>query len=93
MARVPEAYEVERIMMLRESLADGASQRKQLIQPTFRLIRRPGNKSKLCTSRALVALESCANYPENQDAGERESVIQPLACVQMQKHGFGPFCV
>lgn len=61
-------------------------QRKQFIQPRFRLIRRPGNKSKLCISRALVVLKGC---PEKQDAGE--SVTQPLACVQMQKYGFEPF--
>lgn len=28
--------------------------------------------------RALVVLESCAYCPEKQDAGERESVNQPL---------------
>ena len=66
-------------------------QRKQFIQPSFRLIRRPGNKFKLCINRALVVLEGCACCPEKQDAGERESVIQPLACVQVQKYGFEPF--
>lgn len=32
------------------------SQRKQFIQPSFRLIRRPGNKSNLSIRRALVVL-------------------------------------
>lgn len=60
-------------------------QRKQFIQASSRLIRRPGDKSKLCIRRALVVLEGCAYCSEKQYAGGRESVIKALTCVQMQK--------
>lgn len=66
-------------------------QRKPLIQPSFRLFRRPGVKSDLCIRSALVGLEGCEHCPDKQDAGERESLIQPLACVQMQKYASEPF--
>lgn len=87
MACVLEAYDLERSMMLQESLVSDASQGKQLIGPSFRLLRRPEIKSNLCIRRALVGLEGCEHCPDKQDAGERESIIQPLACVQMQKYG------
>lgn len=86
---VLEAYALGGSRMLQESLINDASQRKQSVHPSFRLIRRPGNKSKLSVSR--VVLEGCAYCPEKQDAGERECVIQALASVQMQKYGFEPF--
>lgn len=64
-------------------------QRKQSIHPRFRLIRRPGKKSKLSVVR--MVLEGCIYCPDKQDAGERECDIQALPCVQMQKYGFEPF--
>lgn len=75
--------------MLEQSLVNDASQREQSIHPRFRLIRRPGSKTKLSISR--VVLEGAAYCPEKQDAGERECVIQALPSVQMQKSGFEPF--
>lgn len=72
--------------MLEQSLVNDAPQRKQSIHPRFRIIRRPGNKSKLSIS--WVVLEGAAYCPEKQDAGGRECVIQALASVQMQKYGF-----